>query len=208
MCVWGSVCLCVPVCLCLRLDACVCLCVCLRLCVYETICVWGSVCVYVCICVWDLFLPHQHWGYRHTQVFPAFLVSVEIWTQVFMLAKQRLVPPWLHIGFGEGKDFLTVTWSSSGWSTNLREPPASAFPILGLKVYSTMLAFYMGIRDQPQVLTLTQALNQLSCLPAWQPFSYLPAQWHSPLWMSPSWPISCFDFSIHLLSLAFLLLWS
>lgn len=70
------------------------------------------------------------------------------------LQKQRLVPPWLHIGFGEEKDFLTVTWGSSGWSTNLCEPPASAFLILGLKVYSTMLAFYMGLRDRTRVLTL------------------------------------------------------
>lgn len=54
-----------------------------------------------------------------------------------------------------------------------------------------MLAFYEGIRDLPWVLRLTQALDKLSYHPAWPSFSYLPAWWHWPQWMSPSWSSFC-----------------
>lgn len=124
-------------------------------------------CVCMCVYVSETCFFITSTGVLDTRKYSQLFLSV--WRfehRSLCLQKQRLVPPWLHIGFGEEKDFLTVTWGSSGWSTNLWEPPASAFPILGLKVYSTMLTFYMGLRDRTRVLTLTQALNQLSCLPA------------------------------------------
>lgn len=75
-------------------------------------------------------------------------------------------------------------------------------------MYSTMLAFYMGLRDRTRVLTLTQALNQTELSPSLTAFFLLTCSvTFTTVDVSFMIPL-LFDFSIHLLSLAFFLLWS